>query len=74
MIGLILIPVWLILEASETLPNKRIKWPKLPRRMVEHEAIMQALEHRDAETLVKHLSDHAEQSKQRVLKVMQDHE
>ncbi len=41
---------------------------------VEHEAIMQALEHRDTETLVKHLADHAELSKQRVLKVMQDHE
>ncbi len=41
---------------------------------VEHEAIMQALEQRDTEALVKHLSDHATLSKQRVLKVMQDNE
>ena len=41
---------------------------------IEHEAILQALEQRDVETLVKRLSDHAEQSKQRVLKVIDGNE
>ena len=37
----------------------------------EHEAILQALEQRDVESLVHHLKNHAEQSKQRVLKVIE---
>ena len=41
---------------------------------VEHEAILQALEQRDTETLVRRLTDHAEQSKQRVLRVIETNE
>lgn len=41
---------------------------------LEHEVILQALEQRDSEALVRRLTDHAEQSKQRILKVIEANE